>query len=53
MDVFGDHYMKNILVNTSLAKREKRHKSLKTQSRECLQVDVHFLKDHTIDIGKE
>jgi hypothetical protein len=25
----------------------KRHKSLKTQSRECLQVDAHFLKDHT------
>jgi hypothetical protein len=25
----------------------KRHKALKTQSRECLQVDAHFLKDHT------
>ena len=25
----------------------KRRKSLKTQSRECLQVDAHFLKDHT------
>jgi hypothetical protein len=25
----------------------KRRKALKTQSRECLQVDAHFLKDHT------
>jgi hypothetical protein len=25
----------------------KRRKTLKTQSRECLQVDAHFLKDHT------
>ena len=25
----------------------KRCKALKTQSRECLQVNAHFLKDHT------
>jgi hypothetical protein len=25
----------------------KRRKALKTQSRECLEVDAHFLKDHT------
>jgi hypothetical protein len=29
----------------------KRRQALKTQSRECLQVDAHFLKDHTIDTG--
>ena len=31
----------------------KRRKALKTQSRECLKVDAHFLKDHTTDTGTE
>jgi hypothetical protein len=31
----------------------KRRKALKTQSRECLQVDAHFLKDHTTRLKKD